>query len=118
MHSSVRYRLSFQNSFRGGNHTHSRKGLEAVVRKDVDSLTFPFSVMYLSIHPDTHTVICLQIIDLLAEYENPQVFTQKFYHIERVREAWPVLRKALYELSDCARAGHCRLPCIYRSTSP
>jgi len=43
----------------------------------------------------TYTMVRLQIIDLLAEHERPDVFAQELDHVERVGEAGAVAGKPI-----------------------
>ena len=40
-------------------------------------------------------MVCLQIINLLPEYQRPQILTQEFDDIQCVRKAWPVPRESV-----------------------
>lgn len=40
-------------------------------------------------------MVRFQVIDLLPEYQNPQILTQEFDHIQCVRKAWPVSRESV-----------------------
>lgn len=40
-------------------------------------------------------MVRLEIIDILAENEGPEVLAQELDHVERVIEPWPVSREAI-----------------------
>lgn len=99
------YRLCPLNRPSSGLRTHSRERAEGIVCQNIDSLDTSISntprprtrehrVICSGEATPTYPVVRLQIVDLLAEDEHPEVLTEELDHVEGVVEARAVPREA------------------------
>lgn len=72
------YRLCPRNGLPSGVGAHARQRPEGVVRQHVDA-----------------PVVRLEVVDLLLEYERPQVLTHELDGVQRIGEAWAVAGEAV-----------------------